>query len=253
MNGMVLRDGAKSVSRRWQEARYASRHRTETKGVPSDVDARSRRRVNRMPSTWKPIMAKESDAAPRGLEALQAAIGSASVRKLPPIHLWNPPFCGDIDMRIARDGTWFYGGTPIGRAPLVQLFASVLRREKDRFVLVTPVEKVGITVEDAPFLAVEMQASGLPGSQNIAFRTNVEDWVNVDADHPLRFEPGEADGLKPYVRVRGDLWALVKRALFYDLVDCGEVRDIGGKALFGVASAGTFFPMAPADTIGMPA
>ena len=196
-------------------------------------------------------MAKESDARPSGgLEGLQAAIGPAGARKRPPVHLWNPPFCGDIDMRIARDGTWFYGGTPIGRAPLVQLFASVLRKEDDRFVLVTPVEKVGITVEDAPFLAVEMQAvSGTSGPQ-LRFRTNVEDWVSVDADHPLRFEPGEAGGLKPYVRVRDDLWALVKRALFYDLVDCGEVRAIDGTAMFGVASGGAFFAMAPADSIG---
>ena len=196
-------------------------------------------------------MAKQSDVTPGGLEALQAAIGAAGVRKLPPIHLWNPPFCGDIDMRIARDGTWFYGGTPIGRAPLVQLFASVLRREEDRFVLVTPAEKVGITVEDAPFLAVEMQVSASAATQTIAFRTNVDDWVSVDADHPLRFEPGEAEGLKPYVRVRGDLWALVKRALFYDLVDRGEVREVEGEALFGVASAGVFFAMAPADAIGL--
>ena len=193
-------------------------------------------------------MAKESDAS-AGLEALQAALRPEEGRTLPPIHLWNPPFCGDIDMRIARDGTWFYGGTPIGRAPMVQLFASVLRKEGDRFVLVTPVEKVGIAVEDAPFLAVEMRVDTGQGGPKLQFRTSVEDWVTADADHPLRFEQGEADGLKPYLRVRGELWALVKRALFYELVDCGEVRTIDGIATFGVVSAGSFFAMAPAAEI----
>ncbi len=198
-------------------------------------------------------MAKESDMqAPDTLDGLQTAIGRAG-REPPPIHLWNPPFCGDIDMRIARDGTWFYGGTPIGRLPLVRLFASVMRKEGERFVLVTPVEKVGILVEDAPFLGVEMRVATDAGLQRVAFRTNVDDWVTVDADHPLRFEPGEADGLKPYVRVRGELWALVNRALFYDLVDLGEVRDLDGTSMFGVASGGIFFPMAPAQSIGISA
>jgi hypothetical protein len=197
-------------------------------------------------------MAKESDPPAGGLGALEAALGKPG-RVPPPIHLWNPPFCGDIDMRIARDGTWFYGGTPIGRLPLVQLFSSVMRREGDRFVLVTPAEKVGIAVEDAPFLAVEMRVEMTGAGQRIAFRTNVEDWVTVDADHPLRFAPGDADGLKPYVLVRGELWALVKRALFYDLVDRGEVRERDGTAMFGVASCGVFFPMAPAASIGLSA
>jgi uncharacterized protein len=193
-------------------------------------------------------MAKASEApstVPASLEALGGAVRRAG-RGRPPIHTWNPPFCGDIDMRIARDGTWFYAGTPIGRPALVSLFASVLRREKDRFVLVTPVEKVGITVEDAPFLAVELMAE--VGS--LRLRTNVDDWVSVDAAHPLRFEPGEADGLKPYVLVRDDLWALVHRPVFYELVERGETRLLDGIEMFGIASNGTFFPMAPADAIG---
>ncbi len=165
------------------------------------------------------------------------------------MHLWNPPFCGDIDMRIAADGTWFYLGTPIGRLPLVKLFASILRKDPDRYVLVTPVEKVGIVVDDAPFLAVEMEIADEPGGSVLRFRTNVDDWVAAGPDHPLRFEPGAADGLKPYVRVRGDLWALVSRPLFYELVEGGEVREIQGERLFGVASGGTFFPMAAADAI----
>ncbi len=198
------------------------------------------------------MMAKASKglrADSGGLEALQSALARAP-KGLPPIHLWNPPFCGDIDMRIARDGTWFYGGTPIGRPALVRLFASVLRREGDRYVLVTPVEKVGLAVEDAPFLGVELKAEPEGAGAVLWLRTNVEDWVPIDADHPLRFEPGDAEGVKPYVRVRGELWALVKRALFYDLVDRGEVRDCDGVAMFGIASGAAFFPMAPADAIG---
>jgi uncharacterized protein len=198
-------------------------------------------------------MAKASEgSAPAGAGRLDA-LGTAVKRSgsgRPPIHLWDPPFCGDIDMRIARDGTWYYGGTPIGRPALVKLFASVLKREDDRYVLVTPVEKVGITVEDAPFVGVELAAEGDGPNQTLRLRTNVEDWVTLGPDHPVRFEPGAADGLKPYVRVRDDLWALVSRALFYDLVALGSVRVLDGVAMFGVASAGAFFAAAPADSIG---
>ena len=168
----------------------------------------------------------------------------------PPIHLWNPPFCGDIDMRIARDGTWFYGGTPIGRPALVKLFSSVLKREGERHVLVTPVEKVGISVEDAPFVGVELAAVAEGDMPVLRVRTNVDEWVTIGAEHPLRFDPAEAGGLKPYVRVRDDLWALIRRPLFYEMVDLGETRWLDGIEMFGVASAGTFFPMAPADAIG---
>jgi hypothetical protein len=194
-------------------------------------------------------MAKES----AGAGAIPADQGASLVRALtalegprkgpPPLHLWNPPFCGDIDMRIARDGTWFYGGTPIGRPALVRLFASVLRREGDRFVLVTPVEKVGITVEDAPFVAVELGATDAEGGSDLRLRTNVDDWVRVDADHPLRFDPGRDDELTPYVKVRGELWARILRPVFYDLVERGETRDIEGVSSFGIVSAGLFFPM----------
>lgn len=190
-------------------------------------------------------------AAPHaiGLDRLSAVAAGHRAKGPPPVHLWNPPFCGDIDMRIARDGTWFYQGTPIGRAPLVKLFASILRKDAERFVLVTPVEKVGIAVEDAPFLAVEMATEDAPSGRMLRFRTNVDEWVAAGPEHPLRFEPGAADGLKPYVRVRGDLWALVTRALFYDLVAAGQVRAVDGTDMFGVSSAGRFFPMARADAI----
>ena len=186
-----------------------------------------------------------------GLEGLAQAVRSAGgeARRLPPVHLWNPEFCGDIDMRIAADGTWFYLGTPIGRPALVQLFSTILRKDPERYVLVTPVERVGIIVDDAPFLGVELQRAEDARGQVLRLRTNVEDWVEIDAAHPLRFEPGASDGLKPYVLVRDQLWALVKRALFYDLVAWGEVRAVDGVDMFGVASAGAFFPMARADEI----
>jgi len=166
-----------------------------------------------------------------------------------PVHLWNPPYCGEIDMRIAADGTWFYGGSPIGRPALVRLFASILRKDVDRHVLVTPVERVGIAVDDAPFVAVEMEVGEAGGARRLAFRTNIDDFVAVDADHPLRFERAAADGIKPYVRVRGDLWALVKRALYYDLVALGEVAPMNGEDWFGVRSGGQFFAIARASEI----
>ena len=168
----------------------------------------------------------------------------------PPVHLWNPPFCGDLDMRIATDGTWFYLKTPIGRPALVKLFASVLKREDDKYFLVTPVEKCGIQVDDAPFLAVEMRAEDGPNGRTLNFRTNVDDWVACDREHTLRFEPEpDTGGLKPYLHVRRDLWAKVSRPLFYDLVELGEERDVDGERMFGVASGGEFFAMAPADSI----
>lgn len=199
-------------------------------------------------------MAKEEArpaTASGGLEGLAAAARTAGGerRKLPPVHLWNPEFCGDIDMRIAADGTWFYMGTPIGRPALVQLFSTILRRDPDRYVLVTPVERVGIKVDDAPFLGVELQKAQDERGQVLRLRTNVEDWVEIDADHALRFEKGASEGLKPYVLVRDRLEALVKRALFYDLVAWGETREVDGEAMFGVASQGAFFPMAKASEI----
>jgi hypothetical protein len=194
-------------------------------------------------------MAKEIQPPP-GLDAIAASAKHATEKGLPPVHLWNPPYCGDIDMRIAADGTWYYLNTPIGRPALVQLFASVLRREGDKYFLVTPVEKCGITVEDAPFLAVEMRVEEGAIGRVLHFRTNVDDWVTCGAAHPLRFEPQpETGGLKPYLHVRADLWAKVTRALFYDLVELGEERLIGNERLFGVVSSSEFFAMAPADSL----
>ena len=183
-----------------------------------------------------------------GLEGIAAALPRA--KGPPPVERWNPPFCGDLDMRIAADGTWDYQKTPIGRLPLVKLFASVLKKEGDKYFLVTPVEKVGLTVDDAPFLAVEMTAArDDQDRQMLTFRTNVDDEVTAGPGHALRFEPEVTGGLKPYVHVRRDLWAKVTRALFYDLVALGEERDVGGKRMFGVASGGEFFAMAEADSL----
>jgi hypothetical protein len=184
-----------------------------------------------------------------GLEGLAQAAAQAKTRGLPPIHQWNPPHCGDIGLKITRDGVWSYQGSPIGRQAMVRLFSSILRRDPEGHVLVTPVEKVSVEVEDAPFLAVEMQVEGGGEARALRLRTNVDDWVSVDATHPLRFEPGPSGGLKPYVLVRDDLWALVARPVFYDLVALGEVREIAGQEMFGVACGGTFFPMSPADAL----
>jgi hypothetical protein len=185
-----------------------------------------------------------------GLDGLASNARGASGKGPPPVHLWNPPFCGDLDMRIGLDGTWYYMKTPIGRPALVRLFASVLKREGDKYFLVTPVEKVGITVDDAPFMAVELRVEEGEGGRVLHFRTNVDDWVACGLGHALRFEPEpDTGGLKPYLHVRRELWAKVSRPLFYDLVDMGEERALGGEQMFGIVSGGEFYPMAPADSL----
>src|SRR5437868_15102125 len=184
------------------------------------------------------------------IAAREASNATPAGRGLPPVHLWNPPFCGDLDMRIASDGTWFYMGTPIGRPALVRLFSTILKREDGKHFLVTPVEKVGIRVDDAPFLAVEMQnEKGERGGRLLRFRTNVDDWVPCDGGHRLRFEMASDGGLTPYLHVRSDLWAKVTRALYYDLVDMGEVRVVDGQQMFGIESGGEFFAMADAKQV----
>ncbi len=194
-------------------------------------------------------MAKEGQP---GLEGIASALNRAAgqAKGPPPVERWNPPFCGDLDMRIAADGTWFYLKTPIGRPALVKLFASVLKREGDKYFLVTPVEKCGLQVEDAPFMAVELDVKESSAGQVLKFRTNVDDWVACGPQHALRFEPElKTGGLKPYLHVRRELWAKVTRALFFDLVELGEEREVSGKAMFGVSSNGMFFPMAPAEQV----
>lgn len=184
-----------------------------------------------------PEGAKPLDSLTAG--AREAAKGG----RRPPVHLWNPPYCGDIDMRIAADGAWFYDGTPIARPALVRLFASILRRDPERYVLVTPVERVGIVVEDAPFTAVAMQAEGAGDTRALAFRTNVDDETTAGLDHPLRFEKGPAGAIMPYVHVRDELWAKIVRPVFYDLVELGEEREHDGQVWYGVRSCGRFYPM----------
>lgn len=188
-----------------------------------------------------------------GLAGLAALVGRAETggRGLPPVERWDPPFCGDIDMAIRRDGTWHYLGTPIGRPALVRLFSTILRKDGDgKTYLVTPVEKVGIKVEDAPFVAVEMNASMRDGRRALTFRTNVGDIVEADAAHPLRFvtAPGN-DGVKPYVLVRGRLEALLSRAVMHELIGQGGEIDVGGRRVFAVQSNGETFAIMPADEL----
>ncbi len=190
-------------------------------------------------------------APPPSADGLAAAARSAGRKGPPPVHLWDPPFCGDLDMRIARDGTWFYLGTPIGRPALVRLFSSILKREGDRYFLVTPVEKVGITVDDAPFVAVDFTAEGEGRGQTLVFTTHVEDVVAAGPAHPIRVTRDPATGEPaPYVLVRRDLEALIDRKSFYRLVDLGCEEAVDGVRQFGLWSGGAFFPIIPAAELG---
>ncbi len=157
-----------------------------------------------------------------------------------PVHLWNPPFSGDLDIRIARDGTWYYLGSPIQRPELVRLFASILKKEGERYFLVTPVEKVGITVDDAPFVAVDFDVTGEGRDQVLTFRTNVDDTAAAGPEHPIHVRRAPRTGEpSPYVMIRAGLEALIDRKSFYRLVDLGEHHD----GWFGLWSSGEFFPI----------
>jgi len=186
------------------------------------------------------------ETASGGLMGLEAMLREQAGDRLPPVDKWNPPYCGDIGMAIRRDGVWLYQGSPIGRKPLVRLFSRVLRRDADgKHYLVTPVEKVDVSVEDAPFLAVELEAIGEGASQELIFRTNVDDVVRCGPCSPLRFETeAGSGGLKPYLLVRGRLEALVTRALYYDLVEMA-VEQAGR---LGLWSGGAFFPLEPDES-----
>lgn len=179
-------------------------------------------------------------------DGIADAIRATKSRGLPPVHLWNPPFCGDLDMRIARDGTWYYLGTPIGRPALVRLFSSILKKEGDKYVLVTPVEKVGITVDDAPFVAVDYDVIGEGPDQILTFTTHVGDTAVAGPDHPIRVERDPETGEpSPYVLIRANLEALIDRKSFYRLVDIGTHND----GWFGLWSSGQFFPIIPSDEL----
>lgn len=175
-----------------------------------------------------------------------AARQAAKYGGLPPVERWNPPFCGDLDMQIKRDGTWFYMGTPIGRPELVRLFSTILKREGDSFFLVTPVEKVGITVEDAPFIAVDFIAK----DGFLIFTTNLGDSAAAGPDHPIRVIRDEATGEpSPYIEIRAGLEARIDRKSFYRLVDIGGVAPFEGQEWFGIRSNDTFFPIIPASEL----
>ena len=187
---------------------------------------------------------KQAEGPPDArLSQLAAAVGATKTRGPAPVDSWHPPYCGEIDMRIAADGAWFYAGTPITRRPLIELFAGILRKDPERHVLVTPVECVGIIVEDAPFAAVAMVVD----HGRFRFATNVGDEVEADAEHPMRFVVDEEDGIKPYIRIRGDLWARLTRSLAIDLVEAAVIEAVDGCDCLGVRSGDVFFPIGPAD------
>lgn len=176
------------------------------------------------------------------LFALEAKKASGQ-QSLPPVHLWNPGFCGDIDMHIKRDGSWDYMGSAISRAPMIKLFSSILRRDDDgKYYLVTPVEKVGIRVDDAPFVAVELRIEGEGRDQVLYFRTNVDDVVILDKNHPLRVAFAANGEPSPYILVRDRLEALVTRSVYYELAEM--VEEIDGQ--YGLWSSGYFFVLGAA-------
>ena len=180
------------------------------------------------------------------VESVLASAGPATAKGPPPLHLWNPPFCGDIDMRIARDGTWFYLGTPIGRPALVKLFSSIIRREGDAYFLVTPVEKVGIIVDDAPFLAIDVEKAGSGHNQRVTFTTQVGDTSVAGPAHPLRIIRDATTGEpSPYVLIRANLEALIDRKSFYRLIDMCQHQRHGDEDWFGLWSDNVFFPIIP--------
>jgi uncharacterized protein len=178
------------------------------------------------------------------IQGLEELMGAAAASGQAPVDQWEPPYCGDIGLAIGADGTWFYRGSPIGRANLVKLFARVLRRDEDgRYFLVTPVEKVDVAVADAPFLAVEMEIWGKGVSKTLAFRTNVDDVVTCGPERPLRFAAVEGNGgMKPYVLVRGRLEALVVRSVTHELLELVEPNETGTPSIW---SGGFFFPIVP--------
>ncbi len=190
-------------------------------------------------------MKRTMDTEPyAGLQALLDRVGQAGGRAPAPVESWNPPDCGEIGIAIDAEGGWSYLGSPIRRPALVRLFASVLRRDGARYVLVTPVEKLGIAVADVPFVAVEMAAEPGDAGEVLVFRTNLDEPVRCDAEHPLRFAVDAGNGgLKPYIRVRGDLWARLSRPVALELVDRAEERLLDGQPVAGIASGAAFFPL----------
>ena len=169
---------------------------------------------------------------------------SQGANKLPPVDQWNPDFCGDMDMVIKRDGSWHYQNSPIGRQRLVKMFSTVLKKEGDDYFLVTPVEKLGITVEDAPFLVTQMTLKQTDEGQVIIFTDNCDNTILLTQDNPLWVEQDEKTGEpSPYVMVRKNLHALIHRNVFYELVELAEERVIDEQKHLGVVSAGEFYSL----------
>ncbi|MFN4128519.1 MAG: DUF1285 domain-containing protein [Paracoccaceae bacterium] len=184
--------------------------------------------------------------APVSADGPTAALAALPKKGPPPVHLWNPPYCGEMDMRIARDGTWFHEGTPIGRPEMVRMFSSILKREGDRFYLVTPVEKVGIQVDDTPFLAVDFTCVGKGRDQQLSFVTKTEDEVVAGPENAIRVVRDPKTGEpSPFVHIRAGMEARIDRKTFYRLVDLGMQENVDGTPWFGVWSANVFFPMIP--------
>ncbi len=179
------------------------------------------------------------------ISGLVARLNGVRDRAPAPVERWDPPYCSDIGLKICAEGTWVYRDSPIRREGLVKLFASVLRKDADgRTYLVTPAEKVDVEVEDAPFRAVEMEVQGTGRGQELIFRMNVDDMVRCGPERPLQFSiQNPSGGLRPYVRVRGRLDALITRALYYDLVALAVEEKCGGRAVLNLWSGGTFFQM----------
>ena len=191
------------------------------------------------------IMPADSDMPPSTfLDSAKEAIQQG--KGLPPVHLWNPPLCGDLDMRIASDGAWYYQGSPINRSSLVRLFSTILRHDDDGcFYLVTPVEKWRIQVEAAPFIAIAVEKNELEGKQALNFVTNVGDSVRADAQHPIRVEVDpNSDEPSPFIVIRDGLEAKLSRSVFYQLADMAEEKDLNGQPTYGVESTGQFFALA---------
>ena len=195
----------------------------------------------------------EDNPVAKGLSGLESLISRAGekAKSLPPVEMWEPDFCGDLDMIIKADGTWFYMGTPINRHALVKLFSTVLRKDEDgKTYLVTPVEKIGITVEDAHFIIVEMNVHERDGEQVITFRTNMDDVFEAGPNHPLKFVTVEEnEGVKPYARVRGRLDGVLARQVMYELITHGEEIEVDGRLMFSIRSNGMTFPIMPVDEL----
>lgn len=215
----------------------------------------------------------DRDGKPAVFQRLLA--GVPKTRGPAPVHLWNPDYCGEIDMRIAADGSWHYNGSPINRIAMVKLFSTILRKDSERYVLVTPVERIGITVDDAPFLAVELDKESGIRASCLFVRTSLDDVAEIGHEHAIIFATAADGGLKPYIHIRGDLWALASRALTHELIglattemveklsDSARTPMVFGQKnatfepnpplpamYFGIRSGDAFFPICPADAAG---